>query len=274
MDIYTEQLYQHLKELRKHIQRGDSVGKAFVSNLNAITLLVGSSTPIFSLNPTQITYINKDNTPCYLWQTTWDHDIWLQFPTALCIKQQQAGKGNTIMDMALQLPKYKNNKRLLFNINACRLYHGVIWMSDMVTYDGKYINASFLNGYRQMRGRPNQQYTWPNQPNPTKAQWTTWKEFIHGNFLAGLKLVEAINPTPIHKHLISWKLIAKQAFQILTPEHSIEDIIYNLPMEMQIFVQYILLPSDDGHQLWQSLHTGQLVGATDGTHIRCLHFGS
>ena len=265
MDIYTEQLYQHLKELLKHIRQGDSVGSAFMANLNAINLLIGSSTHFLQINPAQIQYVNKDNTPCYLWQATWEHDIKIHFPTALCIHQQQRGEENTIMDIALQIPKYKNNKRLLCNINACRIYHGVIWISDMATYDGKYINASFLNGYRQMRHRSNQQYTWPTQPNPTKAQWSTWKEFIHGNFLAGLKLATAIIPNPIQ--FTSWKTQAEQALNKLTTEHSIDDIIYNLPMEMQIFVQYISLPTDEDYQLWQYLNTSQLIGATDGTHI-------
>ena len=38
-------------------------------------------------------------------------------------------------------------------------------------------------------------------------------------------------------------------------------------MEMQVFPQYLSLPQDDGQQLWQYLQSGQLIGATDGTHI-------
>ena len=171
------------------------------------------------------------------------------------------------MDIACTTPKYKNNRRLLFNINACRVYHGAIWLSDMTTYDGKYINASYLNGYRCMRTRPTQQYTWPHQPNPTKAQWTTWKEFIHGTFLAGLKLAQAINPTPVKIHLTSWKTRARKAICHMSPTLSIDDIIHNLPMEMQVFTQYLSLPQDNGYQLWQYLQSGQLIGATDGTHI-------
>lgn len=50
-----------------------------------------------------------------------------------------------------------------------------------------------------MRHRTNQKYTFQQQPNLTKSQWTTWKEFIRGNFLAGLGLDQPIHPLSIEK---------------------------------------------------------------------------
>ena len=54
MEVYTEQLHQDRKELQKHIRRNNGVGKAFIANLNAITIINGSVTPIFQLDPTKI----------------------------------------------------------------------------------------------------------------------------------------------------------------------------------------------------------------------------
>ena len=70
MELYIKQLYQHIKELQKHIRRQDGVGKAFIANLNAMTVLTGSVTPIFQLNPDLHNYVDTSNMVYYLWKVT------------------------------------------------------------------------------------------------------------------------------------------------------------------------------------------------------------
>ena len=66
---------------------------------------------------------------------------------------------------------------LIESINACRIYHGVTWMSNMCSYDGKNFHENYLNGLKQQREENDDR--WPYQPNPTRIQWDIWKRFIH-----------------------------------------------------------------------------------------------
>lgn len=63
-----------------------------MANLNTVTLTIDSSTQIYQLDPNKIIYIDKENTPCFLWKVTWESDIQILFPTSLKIQQRQASK--------------------------------------------------------------------------------------------------------------------------------------------------------------------------------------
>ena len=50
-DMYTEQLLQDFTKIQQHIRRNDNIGNAFLSNLIAYEIVIGSSKKLFCINP-------------------------------------------------------------------------------------------------------------------------------------------------------------------------------------------------------------------------------
>ena len=68
-------------------------------------------------------------------------------------------------------------------INACQLLHGIVYPSEMLHYNRRFINRDFLYGFKSMRTR-RQQTTWPEQPVPLDTQWAIWRAFIYRKYVA------------------------------------------------------------------------------------------
>ena len=80
------------------------------------------------------------------------------------------------MDLAVADPEFKTKPFQLDAINACRIYHGVVYFSDMSTYTGRHMIQEYLWGRRSMRKIG--QGDWPTQPVPVTRQWRVWRQFL------------------------------------------------------------------------------------------------
>ena len=135
-DIYCDQIIQHIQRLQKHIRRQDVAGRAFMSNLNAYAILLGSATPTFQLSRTRYMYAGEYRTTVYfLWKMTTIWHLNLCYTGQHIIQQQYANEKVTIMDEAAYDSKIEWDNDKLSAINACRLYHGVVFLSDMLQYN-------------------------------------------------------------------------------------------------------------------------------------------
>lgn len=168
-DLYCEQITQHIIKHIQHTWRMDNVGRAIKCNINALSVILGSNTPFFQLPRTQYMYGGQNTTLYYLWRmsTHWNPNI--QYTGSICIRQNFINESRTIMDDAVADTQLKWNEEKLYAINACRLYHGLTFPSDLLLYNKKYVNKSYLLGYQSLR-TTEQQEGWPPQPLPTDDQ--------------------------------------------------------------------------------------------------------
>ena len=71
---------------------------------------------------------------------------------------------NALMDDAVYDKDIEWDETKLRAINACRLFHGVVYPSDMLHYNRRYINRTYLYGHKSMQNQ-HQQENWPEQPH-------------------------------------------------------------------------------------------------------------
>ena len=90
-------------------------------------------------------------------------------PNTLKISPQRQND-QTIMDIIISTEK---NPILIEQINICRQFLKIIFLSDITTADGQYISNNIVNMIPN-----NSIYEWPTIPNlPTKLQ-TIWEKTI------------------------------------------------------------------------------------------------
>ena len=78
-----------------------------------------------------------------------------------------------IMDEVLQ-SNFLKGKRI--QVNVCRLYLRVIYLSDMIEPDGRTVDMNLFSGKRPEY--PKFKFTWPNEPNPSTKAWKTWNNML------------------------------------------------------------------------------------------------
>ena len=136
-DMYTEQLIQHTIKIQQHIRQNDNIGKAFLSNLIAYEIVIGSSKNLFHINPWRYCYGEQASTVYYIWRMSRQWKLNLDIPHQHPAPQQYPNEYHTIMDEAASDPIYNKDDISLKAINACRLYHGLTYPSEMLLYNSK-----------------------------------------------------------------------------------------------------------------------------------------
>ena len=86
------------------------------------------------------------------------------------------------MDDAVDNPEFKYDETQLRAINACRMFHGLVFPSELLHYDEKSFNQKYLTSKFCQRNNIQHQ-SWPSQPVPTDAQWIVWRKFIRKHYL-------------------------------------------------------------------------------------------
>ena len=265
-DLYCEQLHQHISRLTQHIRRNDFAGKAFLCNMNAFSILIGSSFPLFEISPYKYGYAMQTSTVYYLWTITYHWKIRISLNTEQCNPQRFQGEVHTIMDDAVNDTELRYNSSKLNAINECRLYHGLIYPSEMYQYTGKFIKCAYLYGEHSQRNQ--QQRHWPTQPKPIDSHWTEWRAFIRRQYVKnGLEATNPTNPSLRIKTLPN-KTILNQLNDIYyttTRGNEFRQYILHLPDTCQQFTQFVACQGDE-HSLLQALTDGELHIGTDGTH--------
>ena len=147
-------------------------------NIHALSCIIGSSKPLFSLSRTRYMYGDGSTTVHFLWKM---NNIWslnISYSGVQCNPMKFKCEKETIMDDAVLDKLTEWDVEKLKAINACRLYHGIVYPSDMLHYNRRFINSEFLYGIKSMRTAL-QQTTWPEQPVPPDPQWAFWRAFIY-----------------------------------------------------------------------------------------------
>ncbi len=63
--------------------------------------------------------------------------------------------------------------------NRCRLYCRTLFLSDIVTRDGKRIELAMFHG----SSRVSSTLTWPQQQQPGDKDWVVWRKMLKQDFL-------------------------------------------------------------------------------------------
>ncbi len=78
--------------------------------------------------------------------------------------------------------------QVLHQLNLCRLYLRVVFLSDICTMDGKRISQESWTGVRR-QDRYNQVSTWPRAMKPPRTWWIRWQEAIQSCFCSDAQVL-------------------------------------------------------------------------------------
>jgi hypothetical protein len=183
-DPWTMQLISHLQCILRHCTRFTITGLLHNTNMDNLTLELGSSLPFW-----QLEYDDWQPIATHSWITKTWRDLQL---TPLTIKgPMNIPKARRLQDVFLMEDSFVamglegDDLRLL---NDMRMFKQVIRLSDITSADGQVILKSFLDdGSRPTHPSP---YRWPRCYKPSASQVNLWQTTllacycIHGTKLA------------------------------------------------------------------------------------------
>ena len=178
---YCEQGNGQLQLLLGHWRNKDHTGQLIRFSLSYLQMTVGSTK--LALNLPYPRY--------HGWiESTWLTSVWAFLDRIKCTVELRQAWTPTIQwqgDAALMTffleSGYK--RRDLEQLNSCRLYHQVFFLSDIVTADGSQIDAKYRDSARKMDRTST--WKWPRQGLPDRSAWRLWNNalrfFEQGNKL-------------------------------------------------------------------------------------------
>lgn len=267
MDIRLEQPILHYLHNLGHLRRKDMAGKALSITLNDTQLESGLIRPFQEYNSIDTQYVTKNTRWRYFWKVCDEYKLNLKvYNQWLPIRKFENDKG--IMDELLKdetLNNKKNRWRLEY-INNCRMYLGVIFISDMMSSNGT-VHRNLLNG--EFKTNRKTEYNYPSIQKPPQSAWSEWKRVIVRNFLAGPYMV---NPK-LYNHLKTKKYDKNETeLSELTKVKKMDKItntLQNIPKSYKDIMGTVIFPPDECHNILNNSTMGKLIGASDGS----LHHG-
>ena len=100
------------------------------------------------------------------------YNIQIKIPNLFLPKKQRYNDSclmNTILDLNRSVTELKQ-------INACRLYLQVTFLSDITTINGKFLLTGVIEGTHD--NIPNRKLEWPTQISLDKKTWKLWSQTI------------------------------------------------------------------------------------------------
>jgi len=88
------------------------------------------------------------------------------------------------MSSPLQIVAENLTRAEIRSLNRCRGYLGVIFLSDMATADGKYLEQFVFD---PQENSTKSKYKFPRE-EPTKTNWTRWTKFWPNHTATGKRL--------------------------------------------------------------------------------------
>ena len=263
--IWTKQYILHLEMFQKHLRRLDTLGKSMLCNLNCIQLLLGRSVPFLHLDPTIHSYVDHSGSIGMIWRISYYLDVQLVIPKLKIPHPTQQEGDCVLMDIAVTDSLVNANRRKMEAINACRLYHGVICLSNMRAYNGLKMNLGYLSPRGGRRLTKSAQERWPSIPCPTTWQWGVWKEFVYRHFITGANITQSFDP----KQSSSFTCVIpsrQRLHHFLQQEYvDVTQSIQALPSELRFYLGHVHFTQNSAVELLIALQRGTLVGATDGS---------
>jgi hypothetical protein len=180
--VYGSRLRQGLGYPDLYVWQGAQLvsrAVSFSSSCNGITTdLLNISYKIFCLEtgfrlPLQKQYsrFSKLSTNCYLcslWEFADSFEIEIQAPP-------NPATSNREHDTLIMEALHRNlDEADMIQFNRCRIYLQVLWISDICTADGKYIDWYATKG--EQNPTTTQKWRWPIQGYPPTNAWECWKK--------------------------------------------------------------------------------------------------
>jgi hypothetical protein len=169
--IYTLQGSAKLKLFLGHLRLQDRTGLLLHNDLTQLQLISGTGKLILNLPATDFPWI-ETGWLTSLWAVITDLNFKISYPNQWIPTLPRAGD-------AYLMETFSNRQystTVMRTLNQCRLFLQVITISDISSADGLYILPTVKEGAK-LNTRVSK-LEWPNQENPSKADWIIWRSSL------------------------------------------------------------------------------------------------
>ena len=183
LDLPVEQLICRINIFMQHYGTPTTLGHKLSTSLHWLQLQLGCLGSPFTLPYATWAHLSPVSwTKCF-WESIQHYDVDLRVNYA-CLPKQRSGD---VSIMSFLLP-HMATPAIMAAVNRCRCHLRLLFLSDITTLDGKYINSDMIWGSRpilqsRMRFPPE---------HPTTKDWLTWVETWTLATGAGLSLPQPL----------------------------------------------------------------------------------
>jgi len=238
--IYTLQGSAKLKLFLGHLRLQDRTGLLLHNDLTQLQLISGTGKLILNLPATDFPWI-ETGWLTSLWAVITDLNFKISYPNQWIPTLPRAGD-------AYLMETFSNRRystTVMRTLNRCGLVLQVITISDISSADGLYILPTVKEGTK-LNTRISK-LEWPNQENPSKADWIIWRSSLETLEVRG-KLSSPLRPwqAPTHQQ---WEYYYHASTQV---------VLHISPMALEPVKQYTPIFHQQArtrlqHQPWYDL---------------------
>ena len=261
MDLRVEQPSLHITTTIGHLRRNDKAGKLLLTTMHDTQLELGIKSFFLKVDPQIYQYGTKNTRWRYIWEFTHSHAINLEIYNYWIPPDTPYRNDKVIMEQAVQDKFFHTGKakHYLEIVNNCRMFLGVIYLSEIADRDGR-IPLQIQNGSGEER--ITNKYNYPKMRKPPAAAWSVWKAFIWRNFLQKDGL---IHPPLIPQQSYTTKRykITPATIHYIVKKPTLKETINTMPKEYLEILGKITIPEDNGKHLWEGIKKGTVIGASD-----------
>ena len=173
VNLATEQALKHVQYIVGTIRQSTELADTIIISLSTIQLQAGVEGLFLNKSRNQIPYLHGNSRIFYLWNVCNEYKLQIQVDRVWTPSSQRQND-KTIMDLLIEKKYPVDHLRIM---NKCRLYLQVIYLSDIVSADGKTMLKWASHATNEKKDRST--LVWPYQQCPTTEEWNTWKMTLY-----------------------------------------------------------------------------------------------
>mmetsp|Transcript_20247 Transcript_20247/g.28843 ORF Transcript_20247/g.28843 Transcript_20247/m.28843 type:complete len:463 (+) Transcript_20247:2603-3991(+) len=158
-----------------HIRENKRIAEVFYTSMSLTQLECGVSTPFIDLDPVIWFPLVTPTWITCLWRDCKAANIDIKMHTD-CFWTPTATRKNDLTIMSVANTMYRGTQ--LVQLNQCRLFLQVTYLSDIASVDGTRILLSYYNGRGHSDTGRNTRLTWPPMGDLPQQYWALWQEFL------------------------------------------------------------------------------------------------
>ena len=173
--IHGQHIIDKLILFVHHMRENKRMAEMLQASMSTTQLECGVATPFFDLDPETWYPLVTPTWVAHLWRDCKSKGIDIKFHKSK-FWTPIAPRQHDICIMELASTMYHGKQ--LYQINQCRIYLQVTYLSDIVSVDGKRILLSYYKGTGHNDAGRTPRLNWPPMGTLPQQHWALWQEFL------------------------------------------------------------------------------------------------
>lgn len=157
-----------------NMSKNNQAGILFHSELEHLMMEIGNTDNVFTLDYEEWSFLATPTWMTSTWSFCSKYNICLAGPLVNISTQREGDV--LLMKKFLSIREHFTQEDLIL-INQCRMYMKVMFLSDIASGDGRFIEETFISGECPIDRRS--KWNWPFQNKPSEDAWVLWRKALN-----------------------------------------------------------------------------------------------